>query len=118
MCKSADGLVCVVLGLGDARPFKVEDLDRFGLTTFRCVDDLKASRAGDDAVLSPILITERMTTNDDWLLPPRYKTGNARDNNGFTENSPPSGKSSVTFFRGKIQNVQSLQNVPDGTVGR
>ena len=114
MRKSTNGLVCVVLGLGDARPFKVEYLDRFGLTTSWCVDKLKASGAGNDTVLSPILIAERMTTNDDWLLPAGYKARNARDNNGFTENSPSSGGPSVTFCDGKHETYRMFLIVPLG----
>src|SRR5436190_16045930 len=118
MCKSANGLICVVLGLGDARPFEVEQLNRFGLTTSRCVDKLKASGARDKAVLSRILVAECMTTNDDWLLPARYKTRNAWDNNWFTKNSAASVNHQSHPPGGKMGNIRSLHNVPDGAVGR
>ena len=53
----------------------------------------------DNVVLASVLISISMSSNDDWLNPSGNKSGNVADDNGLSENS-------------------SVQDIPDGTVGR
>ena len=87
VCKAGDGLGGVVLCLSDTTASgEVEDLDGLGLTTLGSEDHLESALPLDNTVLGAILVTESVTTDNDRLLPAGYKTGNARNDNGRTEN--------------------------------
>lgn len=83
--KAADRLVSVVLSLSDTGALEVEDLDALGLATSRGVDKLELTGARDQTVGGTVLVTESVTTDDDGLRPARDDTGDARNDNGFTE---------------------------------
>ncbi|KAH0281690.1 putative isocitrate dehydrogenase, partial [Aureobasidium melanogenum] len=102
VCETRNTLVSVVLGLSDTTDvvlLEVEDLNLLGLTALGGEDHLEGTLALDDMVLGAVLVTESVTTNDDGLLPAGYETGNARDNDGLTEDG-------------------STESVSDGAVGR
>lgn len=86
--EAADGLVGVVLGQGNTAAGKVVDGDGLGFAAVgRGVDKLQLTGAGDDPVSSTVLVTVGVTTDDDGLVPARYETGNAGDDDGLTEDS-------------------------------
>lgn len=90
--EASDGLVGVVLGLGDTTTvLELEDLNLLGLTTLGGVDHGELARAGQDSILGAVLVTEGVSANDDGLLPARDETGNAGDDNGLTEDSTAEG---------------------------
>ena len=73
MRETGDALGGVVLGLCHAATLlELEDLDLLGLATFRGIHHGQLSRAGNDLVLRPVLVTEGVTTDNDGLLPSRY----------------------------------------------
>ena len=67
--ESSDGLISVVLGLGDTSVLEVVDLDLLWLSALWGEDHGELSLALDDGVLSTVLVTEGVAANDDWLLP-------------------------------------------------
>lgn len=87
MGETADRFIGVVLDLGNTTTRVVKDLDRFGLAASGSVDKFESSSAGNHTVRSTVLVTIGVTTNDNGLSPSRNKTGDDRDNNGFTEDS-------------------------------
>jgi len=89
--KASDGLIGVVLALGDTATLEVVNLDTLGLTTDRGVDQLELTGAGDDTVLGTVLVTESVTANNNGLGPARDQAGNAGDNNGLTEHGTATG---------------------------
>lgn len=91
MGEAGDGIVGVVLAHGNSAAFEVEDLDALGLAAFRGIDELEGAGPGDDEVLRTILVSECMSTDDNWLLPTWHESGDARNDNWFTENSSASG---------------------------
>jgi len=48
-------------------------------------DELDLAWLGDNVVLASVLVTESVSTDDDWLGPSWHKSRDARDNNGLTE---------------------------------
>ena len=86
VCETGDGLGGVVLGLSDTSASgEVVDLDGLGLAALGCEDHLESALAFNDTVLGTVLVTERVTTDDDGLLPAGYETGNAGNDNGCAE---------------------------------
>lgn len=83
--EASDGLIGVVLALGDTTTLEVVDLDALGLTTGRGVDQLELTGARDDTVLGTVLVTEGVTANNNRLGPARDQAGNAGNDNGLTE---------------------------------
>jgi len=102
VCETSNALGSVVLGLSDTTLvvlLEVEDLNLLGLTTLGGEDHLEGALTLDDEVLCAVLITESVTADDDGLLPAGHETGNARNDDGLTEDG-------------------SAESVSDGTVGR
>ena len=92
MCETGDGLGGVVLGLGDTSASgEVVDLDGLGLTALGGEDHLESALALNDAVLGAVLVTERVTADDDGLLPAGYKTGDAGNDDRRAEDSSSAG---------------------------
>lgn len=83
--KSTDGLISVVLDLGNTRALEVIDLNALGLAARRSEDQLQLTGTRDQAVGGTVLITESVTTDDDGLRPARDETGNTGNDNGLTE---------------------------------
>lgn len=69
--KSGDGLIGVVLGLGDTTTGEVVDLDLLWLSSLGSEDHGELTLALDHGILSTILVTESMAADDNWLLPSR-----------------------------------------------
>ena len=90
--KTTDRLIRVVLRQGNTTTGEVVDRDCLRLATLGRVSQLQLPGAGDNSVCSPVLVTKGMTTNDNRLAPAGHQTGNAGDDDGFTENS------AATFF--------------------
>lgn len=67
--ESGDGLISVVLSLGDTSVLEVVDLNLLWLSTLWGEDHGELSLALNDGVLSTVLVTEGVAANDDWLLP-------------------------------------------------
>ena len=85
--KATDGVIGVVLGLGNTTARVVEDLDGLGLPVGGGVDQLELTRARDHPVGSTVLVTKGVTTNDNGLVPARDETGDGGDDDGLTEDS-------------------------------
>lgn len=87
VCETGDGLGGVVLGLGDTTACgEVVDLDGLGLAALGGEDHLESALALNDTVLGAVLVAERVTADDDGLLPAGYETGDAGNDNGRAEN--------------------------------
>jgi len=62
------------------------DKGRGGLRAIsRSVNKLNFTRLINNSVLAAVLITESVSTNNNWLLPTRNKSGNIVDNDGLAE---------------------------------
>ena len=85
--KATDGVIRVVLGLGNTTAWVVEDLDGLGLAVGGGVDQLELTRARDHPVGSTVLVTKGVTTNDNGLVPAWDETGDGGDDDGLTEDS-------------------------------
>lgn len=84
--EASDGLVGVVLGLGNTTTvLELVDLNLLGLTTLGGEDHGELAGAGEDGILGTVLVTKGVTANDDGLLPAGDKTRNAVNDNGLTE---------------------------------
>ena len=94
--KATDRVIRVVLRQGNTTSGEVVDRDCLRLATLGRVSQLQLPGAGDNSVCSPVLVTKGMTTNDNRLVPAGHQTGNAGDDDGFTENS------AATFFFNSI----------------
>lgn len=78
--EALDRLGGVVLGLGDtAFCGEVVDLDDLRFAALGCVDHLERALAGDHAVLGAVLVAERVTADDDGLLPTGDEAGDGGD---------------------------------------
>lgn len=95
--EAADGVIGVVLGLGNTTASVVEDLDGLRLTTLRGVDQLEPTGTRDDSVGGTVLVTEGMTADDDGLGPARDETGDGGDDDGLTEDGTTTGLVSTMF---------------------
>jgi hypothetical protein len=71
VCKSGDGLIGVVLGLGDTTTVEVVNLNLLWLSSLGSEDHGELTLALDHGILSTILVTESMAADDDGLLPSR-----------------------------------------------
>lgn len=92
MSEASDGLVSVVLSLGNTTAFlELVDLNLLGLSTLGGEDHGELTRTGQDSILGAVLVTKGVTANDDGLLPSRNKTRNAGDDNGLTEDGTTKG---------------------------
>lgn len=90
--KALDRLGCVVLGLSNTSLRRVVvDLDDLGLAALGCEDHLERALTLNDAVLCAVLVTERVTANDDGLLPAGYEAGDSGDDNGRAEDGSSPG---------------------------
>lgn len=69
--EAGDGLIGVVLSLGDSAALEVENLDLLWLSALWSEDHGELALALDDGVLGTVLVTEGVAANDDWLLPAR-----------------------------------------------
>lgn len=87
MSKAIDRFVSVVHGQSDTARLIVKHLDTFRLTPLRGEDELESTRTGNDEVFGTVLVPMGVTTNDDGLFPALDKTGDSRDDDGFTEDS-------------------------------
>jgi len=67
-------------------------------TIFRGESDINGTRLGDNIVLAAVLITESVSSDNNWLSPAWNATGDVGDNNRFSEDS-------------------AIEDVSDGTVG-
>lgn len=114
--EAADGLIGVVLSLGNTTARVVEDLDGLGLTTLGGVDQLELTGARDDPVGGTVLVTEGVTADNDGLGPARDETGDGGNDDGLTEDGTAAGLVSKSVLRSK--NKGHSQNVTDGSVGR
>lgn len=83
--EATDGIIGVVLGLGNTAAGEVIDLDGLRLTVLRGVDELELTGPRNDNVGSTVLVTEGVTTNDDGLVPAGDETRNTGNDNWFTE---------------------------------
>jgi hypothetical protein len=117
VCKAANRLGGVVLGLGDtALGGEVVDLDDLGLAALGSEDHLQCALAVDDTILGAVLVAECVAADDDRLLPAGDEAGNGGDNDGGTEDG--SSAVPVLAFPRDLSLQGSLQVVTDGTVGR
>jgi hypothetical protein len=89
--EASDGIISVVLALGNTTTLEVVDLDTLGLATNGSVDELKLTGTGDDTVLGTVLVTEGVTANDNGLGPARDQAGNTGNDNGLTEHGTTTG---------------------------
>lgn len=90
--EAGDGLVGVVLGLGDAAArLEVKDLNLLGLAAFGGVDHGELAGAGDDAVLGAVLVAKGVAADDDGLLPAGDEAGDSGDDDGLTEDGTAEG---------------------------
>lgn len=69
VCKAGDGLVGVVLGLGDTTTVEVVDLNLLWLSSLWGEDHGEFTLALDHGILSTVLVTESMAADDNGLLP-------------------------------------------------
>ena len=97
--KAMDQFICFVLQQTNTTAREVVDCDCLWLAVLGSEDQLQLTGAGDDPVLSPVLITKGVTANDNRLGPARHQTRDAGDDNGFTEDF-------------------AAKDVTDGAVGR
>ena len=87
MCESSNGLIKVVLCLCNTGALEVIYLDTLWLSAGGSVDKFEGAGAGDETVCGTVLVTESVTADYDGLLPAWDEPRNARDDNGFTEDS-------------------------------
>lgn len=85
MSEATDGVIRVVLSLGNTSALEVVHLNALGLAASRSVDQLKLAGTGDQTVGSTVLVTEGVTTDDDGLRPARDEAGDTGNDNGLTE---------------------------------
>lgn len=70
VCETSDGLISVVLGLGDTAAVReVVYLNLLWLTSLWREDHGELAVTLDHLILSTVLVTERMAADDNWLLP-------------------------------------------------
>lgn len=97
--ETSDGLVGVVLGLGNAATvLELVDLDLLRLAAFGGINHGQLSGARGNEILGTVLVTKGVTANDDGLLPARNQPGDTGNDNGLTEDS-------------------TAQSISDGAVG-
>lgn len=116
--KPGDRIFGVILCLGDTWSLKVEYLDLFRFAAFGSVDKFESAWAWDKSVLGTVLVTECVTSDDNWFLPAWYETRDARDDDGFTEYCATAAKQFMSCGRMGMLRSVSLQDVPDGSVRR
>lgn len=103
MREATDGIIRVILSHGDTAALEVVDLNGLGLATSRGEDKLELTGIGDDTVLSTVLVTEGMATDDDRLGPARDKTRDLRDKDGLTEDGSSTGLVSDVLDRRRLR---------------
>lgn len=88
MSKASNGLVSVVLRLGNATTvLELVDLDLLRLATFRGVNHGQLAWSGGNDVLGAVLVAKGMATNNNGLFPTGDQTRDTRDDDGLTEDS-------------------------------
>lgn len=85
LCKTRDTLVRVVLCLRNTSVLELEHLNLFWLAAFGGEDHLEGTGTLDDPVLGAVLVAECVTSDDNGLGPAWDETGNAGDDNWFSE---------------------------------
>lgn len=84
--ETSDRFVGVVHGHGDALALEVVDVHDDRLTAaFRLVDELELSGSRGDKVGRSVLVTERVSTDNDGLRPSRDGLGDSLEHDGLTE---------------------------------
>jgi hypothetical protein len=97
--ETVDGLVRVVLSLGDAAAvLELENLNLLGLAALGGVHHGQLAGTGSNEVLGAVLVTKGMAANDDGLLPAGDQARDTGDDNGLAEDG-------------------AAQSVSDGAVG-
>lgn len=92
MCKASDGIVSVVLGLGNAAAvLEPEDLNLLGLAALGGVDHGQLAGARRNQVLGAVLVAKGVTADDDGLLPAGDEAGDAVDDDGLAEDGAAKG---------------------------
>lgn len=90
--KACDGLVRVVLGLGNAAAvLELVDLNLLGLAAFRGEDHGQLAGAGGNEVLCAVLVAKGVTADDDGLLPAGNEAGDAVEDDGLAEDGAAEG---------------------------
>lgn len=100
--EATDRLVGVVLSLGNTAALEVVDLDGLGLTALGGVDKLKLAGTGDHTVGGTVLVTEGVTADDDRLGPAGNETGDARNDDGLTEDGTTAKKVLISTSRQQL----------------
>lgn len=90
--KAHDGLVRVVLGLGNAAAVREpEDLNLLGLAAVGGVDHGQLAGAGGNEVLCSVLVAKGVAADDDGLLPAGDEARDAVDDDGLAEDGAAEG---------------------------
>lgn len=114
--EAPDGVIGVVLHLGNTTARVVEDFNALGLAVGGSVDQLELTRAGDDPVSGTVLVTVGVAADDDGLGPAGDETGDDRDDDGLTEYCAAAAM--LSAFADSLVKWSDLQDVTNGSVGR